>query len=129
MGRSSRRSELSGINTQDGKALIATDLRGHITFWNRRAEDLFGWKSDEVLGRNVLDVLLHKKSREDGAEIMSKLLRGRSWSGKFEAKRRDGISITVNSDHSPIYTRGEMVGLIHVSWLQEKRQSGTQKAL
>src|ERR1051326_8149597 len=38
------------------QAVIATDLEGTITFWNRHAEVLYGWRADEVLGRSVLEI-------------------------------------------------------------------------
>ncbi|MBN1814130.1 MAG: PAS domain-containing protein, partial [Anaerolineae bacterium] len=34
-----------------GQAVVATDLGGGITYWNRAAEDLYGWTAEEVLGR------------------------------------------------------------------------------
>ena len=38
-------------------AVIATDVGGAIVYWNDAAEDLYGWRSDEVIGRNVVDVM------------------------------------------------------------------------
>jgi PAS domain S-box-containing protein len=32
-------------------AVTAVDAQGHLTFWNRAAEEMFGWRADEVLGR------------------------------------------------------------------------------
>jgi len=32
-------------------AVVATDLDGRVTMWNPAAEQLFGWRSDDVLGR------------------------------------------------------------------------------
>ena len=36
-----------------GQAVIATNLEGTILYWNRAAEQIYGWKSAEVLGRNT----------------------------------------------------------------------------
>ena len=46
----------AGLLDAVGQAVIATDLAGAITYWNRAAEQLYGWKAGEVLGRNVLEV-------------------------------------------------------------------------
>ena len=37
---------------------IGMDLDGRITDWNRRAEAVFGWRREEVVGRSVSDVLV-----------------------------------------------------------------------
>uniref|UniRef100_A0A1S7LE67 Sensory/regulatory protein RpfC n=1 Tax=Magnetococcus massalia (strain MO-1) TaxID=451514 RepID=A0A1S7LE67_MAGMO len=44
-------------------AIIAVDSRGDITFWNRGAESLFGYLSDEMLGKPAL-LLIPDEKRE-----------------------------------------------------------------
>jgi PAS domain S-box-containing protein len=34
-------------------AIIATDLEGNITTWNKAAEDIYGWGREEAIGRNI----------------------------------------------------------------------------
>ena len=36
---------------------MVRDLEGVIQFWNSGAEELYGWRREEVLGKNVNDVL------------------------------------------------------------------------
>src|SRR5262245_3650671 len=33
-----------------GRAFVATDLAGQLTYWSRGAERLYGWRADEVRG-------------------------------------------------------------------------------
>jgi PAS domain S-box-containing protein len=40
------------------QSVIATDLEGRITCWNRNAEKLFGWPATEALGRKVMEVVV-----------------------------------------------------------------------
>jgi len=40
-----------------GQAIAATDLKGNIMYWNRAAEQLYGWQEAEVLGRNIVDFI------------------------------------------------------------------------
>jgi adenylate cyclase len=46
------------------EAVIATDLEGRITYWNRYAERLYGWREEEVLGQSVVEVTPADASRQ-----------------------------------------------------------------
>ena len=39
-------------------AIITADSKGEIVFCNQRAEDLFGYSAEEILGRSINDILL-----------------------------------------------------------------------
>jgi PAS domain S-box-containing protein len=86
-----------------GDAVIATDTRGTIIFWNERAETLFGWRPDEAIGRNVLDV-------------MEELSLGREWKGQFIVQRRDGTPVLVDVIDVPVLDKtGRVIGIVGVS--------------
>src|SRR5258706_14095357 len=38
-------------------AFIATNIHFKITQWNKTAEEMYGWKADEVKGRSIVDVI------------------------------------------------------------------------
>ena len=40
-----------------GEAVLRTDAHGHITYLNRMAEDMTGWRREEARGHPVADVL------------------------------------------------------------------------
>lgn len=40
-----------------GQAVVASNLHHQIVYWNNAAERLFGWSSDEVMGRDVVEVI------------------------------------------------------------------------
>ncbi len=46
------------LHTTSPLAFIVWDRQGHIAEWNRRAEDLFGWKTEEVIGKQVHRLLV-----------------------------------------------------------------------
>ena len=98
------------------QAVIVTDLTGTITFWSRFAERLYGWRADEVLGRNIIDVVPAEQSREQAQQIMDALRAGRSWSGEFHVRRRDGSSFPALVTDSPILgPDGELTGVVGIS--------------
>jgi PAS domain S-box-containing protein len=48
-----------------GQAIIATDLQGRIIYWNRAAEELYGWSTEEVMGRPIVEVTPSEELREE----------------------------------------------------------------
>jgi PAS domain S-box-containing protein len=99
-----------------GQAVIATNTRGIITYWNRAAEQLYGWSEAEVLGRNIVDVTPAETSRDQATNILDRLIAGESWSGEFLGKRRDGTPFPAIVTDAPITNdRGEFIGIVGVS--------------
>jgi PAS domain S-box-containing protein len=97
-------------------ALIATDVAGQIIYWNRFAEELYGWSDSEVLGHSILEITVPPVTKKEAEEIMSSLRSGLSWTGEFKVKRRDGTSFTAMVTDSPVLDdNGVMIGIIGVS--------------
>jgi PAS domain S-box-containing protein len=49
---------------------IGVDFCGRITDWNPRAEALFGWRRDEVLGRQLTEVLIPQRFRASAEKAL-----------------------------------------------------------
>jgi PAS domain S-box-containing protein len=98
------------------QAVIATDARGAITYWNEFAGKLYGWSAAEVLGRDIVEVIPTEATREQAAEIMARVAAGESWSGEFDVRRRDGTSFPAMVTDTPVFDeRGAVVGVVGVS--------------
>jgi PAS domain S-box-containing protein len=98
------------------QAVIATDLTGKITYWNQHAEKLYGWAAREVMGRDIVEVTPAETTREQAAEIMSRLMAGETWSGEFEVRRRDGTTFPASVTDTPIQDEaGNLIGIVGVS--------------
>ncbi|MBA2703300.1 MAG: PAS domain S-box protein [Blastocatellia bacterium] len=98
------------------QAVIATDLEGKIIYWNSFAERLYGWPASEALAANVMEMTPAAAVREQAAEIFSTLKEGKSWSGEFLVKHRDGTEFPVMVTDSPIFDeKGELIGMVGVS--------------
>ncbi|MDP3506248.1 MAG: PAS domain S-box protein [Myxococcales bacterium] len=99
-----------------GQAVIATDLEGQITYMNAAAENIYGWPATAAVGRNVREVTVPEVSRSQGEEIMGQLTAGRSWSGEFAVRHRDGRVFVAEVHDTPILdSSGALVGIIGVS--------------
>lgn len=46
-----------------------------VSDWNKQSEELFGWKKDEVIGKNFLDFLIPAQNREDILNSAEELFR------------------------------------------------------
>ncbi len=45
-------------------AIIHIDINGNIRFWNQQAENIFGWKADEVRGKDMAGLIIPEKYRD-----------------------------------------------------------------
>jgi PAS domain S-box-containing protein len=57
-------------------AFVLWDRQCRVTDWNKRAETMFGWTREEVLGRNFFEFLIPVHARPQVKEIVEGLLRG-----------------------------------------------------
>ena len=77
-------------------AIIVRDVSGGILFWSRGAEELYGWRSPDVLGRNAHD-LLRTEFHGLRDSIEATLLRQGRWEGEASQSKRDGTRVVVAS--------------------------------
>ncbi|HYN87295.1 MAG TPA: GAF domain-containing protein, partial [Ardenticatenaceae bacterium] len=108
-----------------GQAVVATDLDERIIYWNRFAEGLFGWRADEVLGRDVKEVAPANITGEQVNAIIAAMQAGQSWSGDLVVWRRDGSSFPTLVRYSPVHdVSGSLIGFIGVSVdITERKQA------
>jgi PAS domain S-box-containing protein len=107
--------------------MIATDMEGRITYWNKFAEQLYGWKAEEAIGRIALEVTPSDLSKEQAKEIFTQLREGKSWSGDFLAQRRDGSVVPVRVTDSPVYDAdGKQIGIVGSSEDISERKRGEE---
>jgi PAS domain S-box-containing protein len=77
-------------------AIFVHDMDRKIIFWNRGAEELYGWKEAEVLGRSPHD-LLETKFPRSLEEIRAELLAKDRWEGELAHKTQSGRRVDVIS--------------------------------
>jgi diguanylate cyclase (GGDEF)-like protein/PAS domain S-box-containing protein len=78
-------------------AILVWDLHsGAIRFWNRGAEELYGWPKADVLGRTP-QAILQTRFPLPLADINAELVGSRRWEGELIHTRHDGSTVVVSS--------------------------------
>ena len=103
--------ELAAIVRSSGDAIIGKTLDGTITSWNAGATHMYGYRPDEVIGRNIA-MMLPADSKDELSAIFDRLRRGeRVEPYDTRRLRKDGSMIDVSLCVSPIKDRrGRVVG-------------------
>lgn len=112
------------------QSVIATDINANVIYWNSESEKIYGWKEEEVLGRNIMELLSASHSLEKGEKVMRILTKGKSWSGEVLVKNKDLKEFLVHVSTSLITgDAGEIIGLIGVSFDVTERVLAEKKIL
>jgi two-component system cell cycle sensor histidine kinase/response regulator CckA len=99
-----------------GHPMVVVDPSRTIIYWNKAAEAKYGWTAEEAIGRTSTELITRNETPTQLQDIVETLLRGDSWSGDFEVKRRDGVVVPVYVTNSPVFdAKGRLTAIIGVS--------------
>ncbi len=84
------------------EGIIVTDGEGRVMLWNRGAERMFGWSSDEALGQPAGALHMRRVAPEYLAGYLSDLRAGRSIRVSGLRYRKDGSEVYVDSQVTPM---------------------------
>lgn len=66
----SGRARLQTIVENAPVALVTLDMKGTVVTWNQQSETIFGWKSDEVVGKCVYDFMVPESDKDQVSETL-----------------------------------------------------------
>jgi PAS domain S-box-containing protein len=85
-------------------SIFVRDMNDVITYWNRGAQELYGWTAEHAIGQRSHDLLqtvfppvADELPRSRAEALRAELLRTGRWEGELRHKRRDGTEVLVSS--------------------------------
>jgi two-component system cell cycle sensor histidine kinase/response regulator CckA len=84
-------------------AILIRDLHNEILYWNQGAANIYGWRAEEVIGKNTWEIFSPEASPQLlGA--METVLKDGSWCGELRTLTKKGKKIIVNSRWTLMYS-------------------------
>jgi two-component system sensor histidine kinase UhpB len=106
----------AGLLNTIGQAVMATDPHGIISFWNKAAEKMYGWTSEEAINKNIADLIPTQQTKQQFNEMIRELKDGRPWSAELTMQRKDRTVFPVFINNAPIYDHEHnLSGIIGIS--------------
>jgi PAS domain S-box-containing protein len=102
---------LAAIVESSEDAIISKDLNGVITSWNHGAEQLFGYRDSEIIGKSIT-LLIPLDRHDEEAVILARIRHGERIE-HYETVRRskDGMLLDISLSVSPIKdAEGRIIG-------------------
>ena len=98
-----------------GQPVVVNDLKRRILYWNAAAEELFGWTSAEVLGRDVVEIVRAGEETERDALVFSRVAEGEKVTEEYWMVHRDGRRFPVLSTITPVMEGGKLVAIASIA--------------
>ncbi len=90
------RTRQAGLLNLTHDTIFVRDLNDRITYWNRGAQELYGFTPEEAIGKISYE-LLQTELPAPREEIQAELMRAGRWEGELQKKKIDGTRVFVSS--------------------------------
>jgi len=107
---------LAAIVASSDDAIISKDLNSIVTSWNKSAERIFGYTSEEMIGQSIVKLIPDDRQQEE-PEIIARLKNGQRVD-HFETKRvtKNGALLDVSLTISPVTNAsGDIIGISKIA--------------
>lgn len=122
--------QIASIVESSDDAIVSKDLDGVITTWNKGAEQIFGYKTDEVIGKPIL-ILIPPDQLYEERTILERIRRGERIEHYETVRvRKDGSSIDISLSVSPLKSAdGKIIGATKIARdITERKRNEAQIA-
>ena len=98
------------------EAILSLDINFNIISWNKAAEKMYGWKAEEVIGKNIKDIIPAEALNDKRENILRNFFEKGYWSGEGIQHHKDGTPINVLSASVIIKDRdGKNSGMVTIN--------------
>jgi PAS domain S-box-containing protein len=109
-------------------AIITIDIDGIITFWNKQAETIFGWKNKEVLGKILTKTIFPEEQQKDYEIAMGQYMKTGEVSvlkkqTELIGLHKNGYLFPVEISIIPIKQNGEMFFSSFIQDISERKKA------
>lgn len=103
---------LANVVESSDDAIITKSLEGHITSWNKGAEAIYGYSTEEIMGKNI-SILAPTELKNETKQLIEKIKRDEHIAHYETVRvRKDGSQINVSITLSPIFdSSGGLIGI------------------
>jgi PAS domain S-box-containing protein len=96
--------------------IITIDFDNKILSWNKHAEVLYQWSAEEVIGKNIVELLSPEELKGVVVENLDNLYEDGYWEGEFEVRRKDSTTIPTHMINTHLKDAdGINIGFIGIS--------------
>src|SRR5271165_6498056 len=91
-----KRTQQASLLNLTHDTIFVRDMSDIISYWNRGAQELYGWRAEEAIGKRSHD-LLRTVFPAPLDDMAADLLRNGRWEGELEKTKSDGTRVVVAS--------------------------------
>ena len=105
------------LDSSSSISIISTDLEGNVLFWNKGAENIFGYKTNEMVGQRKIDILYgDDETKRVAKELSESLLKKKKGvSCEIIEDTKNGRKLCIHLTLSPRFgERGKIVGILGI---------------
>ncbi len=106
------------LESSSSISIVSTDLDLNVLYWNIGAENMFGYKAEEIVGRRKIDILYPDEgdTKEIVEEVRSFVFHNKKGTSfEIEERTKDGHELWVNLTLTPrLDESGQVVGILGI---------------
>jgi PAS domain S-box-containing protein len=109
-------------------SVIVTDLSGVVTYYNKGAEEIFGYTAEEMIGNTLHNIYPELPDPQVRTQTIDRILQGNDFDGEWLGKHKSGELVWVHVVTTLMRdTRGVVTGMIGVAKDITDRKKTEQK--